>query len=107
MNCTPLTAGSGAASLRRRGGYGDGQGDALPLISCSQAATLRLGGGYGNFGSGSWERGFANEIRAWERSIAIFWLTEKKDPLIYPPLDLILASCDSAIGGGGMAKNSF
>ena len=71
MNCTPLTAGSGAASLRRRGGYGDGQGDALPLISCSQAATLRLGGGYGNFSSGSWERGFANEIRAWERSFAI------------------------------------
>ena len=63
----------------------EGQGDALPLNSCSQAATLRLGGGYGNFSFGSWERGFANEIRAWERSIASFWLTEKKDPQIYPP----------------------
>ena len=78
----------------------EGQGDALPLNSCSQAATLRLGGGYGNFSFGSWERGFANEIRAWERSIASFWLTEKKDPQISPPLDLILGSSDSAIGGG-------
>ena len=49
----------------------EGQGGALPLNSCSQAATLRLGGGYGNFSFGSWERGFANEIRAWERSFAI------------------------------------
>ena len=32
MNCTPLTAGSGAASLRRRGGYATGR-------MCSQGGT--------------------------------------------------------------------